>query len=57
MGNFNVQKPTDEQLQSLVALTTALSKKYSINPLGKVIYFRKSEWPPYMIAVDGYAIA
>lgn len=57
MGNFNIQQPTDEQLQALVKLSAALSKKYSINPMGKVTYFRKSEWPPYMTAVNGYAIA
>ena len=57
MGNFNIQQPTDEQLQALVKLTAALAKKYSIDPMGKVTYFRKSEWPPYMTAVNGYAIA
>ncbi|MEI7562568.1 MAG: N-acetylmuramoyl-L-alanine amidase [bacterium] len=57
MGNFNIQKPTDAQLQALLALTTALAKKYKIDPMGKVTYFRKSDWPPYMSAVQGYAIA
>ena len=57
MGNFNIQKPTDAQLQALVALSTALAKKYTIDPMGKVTYFRKSDWPPYMTSVQGYAIA
>jgi len=57
MGNFNIQPPTDEQLQALVALTTALAKKYNIDPNAKVSYFKKADWPPYMTTVTSYAVA
>ncbi len=57
MGNFNIQKPTDEQLQALVKLSTALAKKYKINPTAKVDYFKPSDWPPYISTVMSYAVA
>jgi hypothetical protein len=57
MGNFNIQKPTDEQLQALVKLSTALAKKYNINPTAKVDYFKPSDWPPYISTVTSYAVA
>lgn len=57
MGNFNIQKPTDEQLQALVKLSTALAKKYKINPTAKVDYFKPSDWPPYIATVTSYAVA
>lgn len=57
MGNFNIQKPTDEQLQALIQLSTALAKKYKINPTAKVDYFKPSDWPPYISTVTSYAVA
>ncbi|MCX6822972.1 MAG: N-acetylmuramoyl-L-alanine amidase [candidate division SR1 bacterium] len=57
MGNFNIQKPTDEQLLALVKLATALAKKYKIDPTAKVSYFKPSAWPPYIATVTSYAVA
>lgn len=57
MGNFMIQKPTDDQLKSLVKLTTALAKKYRINPNAQVKYFKTSTIPPYITTVSSYAVA
>ncbi|MEI7563815.1 MAG: peptidoglycan recognition family protein [bacterium] len=57
MGNFNIQEPTDPQLQALVKLSTALAKKYKIDPMAKVSYFKPSDWPPYITTVTSYAVA
>lgn len=57
MGNFNIQKPTDAQLQALVKLSAALAKKYAIDPTAKVSYFKPSDWPPYISTVTSYAVA
>ena len=56
MGNFQIQQPTDDQLKSLIALTTALAKKYGINPTAKATYFKKADLPPYMTTVSSYTI-
>lgn len=57
MGNFNVNVPTDAALKSLVNLTTALAKKYRINPKSTVTYFKKSDTPPYLETYTNYAVA
>jgi len=57
MGNFNIQKPTDAQLQALVLLSTALAKKYHIDPTAKVSYFKPTDRPPYVTTVTSYALA
>ncbi len=57
MGNFNVNVPTDASLNALVKLTTALAKKYKINPQSTVKYFKASDEPPYLQAYTNYAIA
>lgn len=57
MGNFNIQEPTDKQLKSLVSLTTALAKKYKINPLAKTNYYKKSSDVPYIQAYENYRVA
>ncbi|MFA6256425.1 MAG: N-acetylmuramoyl-L-alanine amidase [Candidatus Absconditabacterales bacterium] len=56
MGNFNVNVPTDASLKSLVNLTTALAKKYKINPKATTTYFKKSSEPPYLEAYQNYTI-
>ncbi len=57
MGNFNIQTPTDAALKALVKLTTALSKKYKINPKTTTTYFKKSDKVPYLKAYTNYTIA
>lgn len=57
MGNFNVNVPTDASLKSLVKLTTALAKKYHIDPNATLKYFKKSDSAPYLKAYTNYAIA
>lgn len=57
MGNFNANVPTDQSLKSLVKLTTALAKKYKINPKATVKYFKKSSEAPYLKAYTNYTIA
>ncbi len=57
MGNFNVNVPTDASLKSLVALTTALAKKYKIKPKSTVTYFKASSEVPYLKSYTNYAVA
>ena len=57
MGNFNVNTPTDAALKALVKLTTALARKYHINPKATTTYFKKSDQPPYLQAYQNYTIA
>ncbi len=57
MGNFNINVPTDAALKSLVNLTTALAKKYHIDPKSTVMYFKKSNEIPYLKAYTNYAVA
>ena len=57
MGNFNFNVPTDAALQSLLKLTTALSKKYKINPKSTTSYFKKSSEVPYIKGYTNYTIA
>ena len=57
MGNFNVQVPTDAALKSLLKLTTALAKKYKINPKATTTYFKKAPEAPYLKEYTNYTIA
>lgn len=57
MGNFNINAPTDASLKALVALTTALAKKYKINPKATTTYFKKSTIVPYVQPYTNYTIA
>ena len=56
MGNFNVNVPTDAALKALVKLTTALAKKYKINPKATTTYFKASDTPPYLQAFQNYTV-
>jgi hypothetical protein len=57
MGNFEIQKPTNAQIKSLIALVTALARKYHIDPLAKTEYHIVTNTPPYMKSVTNYALA
>jgi N-acetyl-anhydromuramyl-L-alanine amidase AmpD len=57
MGNFNIQKPTDAQMQALINLITALAKKYKIDPNTKKAYFKVSKDAPYLSTETNYSIA
>jgi len=57
MGNFEIQHPTDAQIKSLIALVTALSKKYGIDPLAKTDYHIATTTYPYMKSVTNYRLA
>jgi len=54
--NFNLEKPIKAQIDSLIKLSTALVKKYNIQPYKKQIY-HKSYWKyPYIQDVKNYSI-
>ena len=55
--NFNIQKPTKAQIKSLIKLSTALAKKYKIDPLKQVFYHKKWFKPPYILDVKSFALA
>jgi hypothetical protein len=57
MGNFNIQVPTDASLKALLQLTTALAKKYKINPKATTSYFKKSAEAPYLKEYTNYTVA
>lgn len=57
MGNFDDQQPTKEQITSLVALMTALSKKYNIDPTAQAEYHKILTDSPYMKSVEAGTIA
>ena len=55
--NFNIEKPTKKQLASLIKLSTALARKYNINPYNKVVYHKESfQKPPYIQNVTHFSI-
>jgi hypothetical protein len=43
-------------MRSLINLSTALAKKYGINPQAQTIYHRRLTVAPYMQDVKGYAL-
>lgn len=49
--------PTQGQLDALVKLSTALMKKYSINPNDTTTYFKWSSVYPYVTATNNYTFA
>lgn len=55
--NFQYQIPTDQQFEALVNLTTALSKKYNINPNELVSYHKEISTEPYIVDTENYSIA
>ena len=57
MGNFDAQKPTDAQIKSLIALVTAVARKYHIDPLAKTEYHIATSTDPYMKSVTNYRLA
>ena len=57
MWNFDIQKPTSEQIKSLVSLIAALSKKYNIDPTAKAEYHKVLTDIPYMKSVQAGAVA
>lgn len=57
MGNFDIQKPTQEQIKSLISLITALSKKYNIDPTAKAEYHKVLTDIPYMKSVEAGTVA
>lgn len=57
MGNFDIQKPTAEQIKSLVSLIAALSKKYNIDPTAKAEYHKVLTDVPYIKSVEAGSIA
>ncbi len=43
MGNFDVQQPTQAQIDSLIKLCAVLAYQYNINPFEKITFHRKSK--------------
>lgn len=56
IGNFNEEEPTKESLDSLIKLSTALSKKYSINIFAKKTYHIASSSSPYLTDTENYSL-
>lgn len=56
MGNFEEIPPTQEQINALTNLLTALAKKYTIDPSAKEIYHQPSSTYPYMTHKELYTI-
>lgn len=54
--NFQYQKPTKEQINSLIILSTSLSQKYNIKPFKKTYYHRTTWDSPYIEDVENYSI-
>ncbi len=50
LGNFDIQEPTQAQLDSLINLSTAISEDYHMDPYSKLTYHKfDSSWPkPYI---------
>jgi len=57
MWNFEIEEPTQTQIDSLTKLLTALARKYGINPHDTVMYHRKSRDSPYIESNLHYTIA
>lgn len=57
MWNFDVQKPTDEQIESLKKLLVSLAQKYEVDPNARTYYHRKSNTAPYVESNQNYTIA
>lgn len=57
MWNFEINQPTEKQMAALIKLTTALAKKYKINPYAKVDYFKEYTEAPYLQIFENYTIA
>lgn len=57
MGNYNTNVPTDASLKALVDLTTALARKYKINPNATVTYFKRANDAPFLKEYTNYSIA
>lgn len=57
MGNFDVQTVPTPQKEALIALATALAKKYHIDVETKVSYNKEISEAPYLKTVQGFALA
>ena len=55
--NFDIQEPTDDAVDSLIDLSTAIAKKYNINPKTRVDYHKDTSEAPYITSDENYAIA
>jgi hypothetical protein len=56
LGNFNKTKIPDEQLKSLLLLTTTLTQYYDISLEDNVVYNKKTATEPYIAQSSGSAI-
>ena len=57
MGNFDVQSVPAAQEAALIALATALAKKYHIDVETTVSYNKEITDAPYLKTVQGFALA
>lgn len=57
IGNFEVDKPTDAQIEALIKLSTALAAKYKIDPSSMIDYHRKTSSAPYVSTFQNYSLA
>lgn len=57
IGNFEVDKPTDAQINALIRLSAALAAKYKIDPMVQVEYHKKSSVSPYVTSFNNFALA
>jgi len=54
--NFEIQKPTQAQLDALKKLSLALARKYTINPYKQITYHKESKKYPYIKDVQNMSI-
>lgn len=53
MGNYDIQQPSQEMMDALLRLTTALARKYNINLDAKQTYYRAVSTAPYIATTAG----
>lgn len=57
LGNFQIDQPTDAQINALIKLTAALAAKYRIDPMLQLEYHKKSSFSPYVTSFMNFAMA
>ena len=56
LGNFEVDVPTNAQVESLIKAVVGVSRLYHINPYDKVTYHEATDSYPYIEDMDNYAL-
>lgn len=56
MGNFDIEEPTEEMINSLVRLMTVLAIEFDINPGDRKTFFTPTTYEPYIEAHEHSSI-